>query len=129
MTAPRQNEPGLLIGRILLGLLFVIIAAYKLKDMGGLIEWMTSQEMPAPTALAWGTVSIEILGGLCLILGVKVRVAALVLAVYLVPTTFIIHFDLENAGQMTHVYKNLGVIGGLIALWASGGGNRFRLLA
>ena len=52
---------------------------------------------------------------------------ALLLALYLIPSTLKFHGDIEVDAQITHLIKNTGIIGGLIAVWASRGG-KLRLM-
>ena len=81
----------------------------------------------APTVFAWIAAIIETVGGLALIVGIFPGRVALLLALYLVPATLKFHGDIEVDAQVTHLIKNTGIIGGLIAVWASRGG-KLRLM-
>ena len=127
MAEREQHDIGLVIARLLLGSLFIVMGYYKFGDITGVAEFLTSQGLPAPTAMAWLAAIVEMGGGIALILGVFPGPVALVLALYLIPATLKFHGDIEVDAQVTHLIKNTGIIGGLIAVWASRGG-KIRLL-
>lgn len=66
---------------------------------------------------------LEVVGGLIVLIGIKPRIGAFLLLVFLVPTTVIMHpfwlYD-PNAAyvQMTAFLKNLSIIGALFFIWA-----------
>lgn len=117
-----------LIARILIGLLFVMGAYGKFTGMEGTIGYISSVSwLPAPAVLAWLAAIVELLGGLMLILGIHPNGAAVVLAVYLLPVSFIFHLKLSDMAQMTQLFKNLAIIGGLLMIHVGGSG-KFKLL-
>jgi putative oxidoreductase len=71
---------------------------------------------------------IALIGGLSVLTGFHARVGALLLLLFLIPVTFIMHnfWDIPNPEmaqmQMTHFMKNLGLIGAtiLIAFYGAG---------
>lgn len=117
-----QHDTGLLVARVLLGVLFIVMGIYKLSDVEGLATWLGKQDLPVPTLLAWFSAIVETAGGLALAVGIFPGRVALLLALYLIPATLKFHGDIEVDAQITHLIKNTGIIGGLIALWASRGG-------
>ncbi|MBY0529216.1 MAG: DoxX family protein [Rhabdochlamydiaceae bacterium] len=87
----------------------------------GIGEWI----LPYLPILLIVAVCFEILGGLCVLLGVQVRLGALLLALFLIPTTLVMHpFWMvqgpEYEVQAAHFLKNLSVLGGLLILLAYG---------
>lgn len=69
----------------------------------------------------------ELLGGLSVLLGYKEKWGATLLALFLVPTTIIMHqfWFVEGGGrelQMAHFLKNLAILGGLILFIQQGSG-------
>ena len=122
MAEREQHDVGLVIARLLMGSLFLITGYYKFTDIGGLTTWLTDAGLPMGSALAWAAAVAEVIGGLALIVGVWPGPIALVLALYLVPATIMFHGDLEVSAQVTHLIKNVAIIGGLIGIWASRGG-------
>jgi putative oxidoreductase len=68
-------------------------------------------------------------GGLAVLAGFKTRIAAWLLFLYLIPTTFVFHNfwtmqGMERQDGMVHFMKNLAIMGGLLLLAASGPGER-----
>lgn len=113
-----QNS-GLLVARILLGLLFLVAGWGKLADVQGFAGYMASGGVPA--FLAWPVVLFEILGGLALILGLLTRPAALALGLFSVATAVMFHSPADPA-QMTNFLKNMALAGGYLAIAITGAG-------
>ena len=91
------------------------------------MEMLDLKGVPAPAAALAVATIVELVGGLAVLVGLKVRFAALVLFVYLVPVTLIMHsfFGLEGAerqGQAIHFMKNLAIMGGLLMVTGLGAG-------
>jgi len=126
-TEREQHDIGLVIARLLLGAMFIVMGYYKLGDIEGVAKFLTDAGLPAGTALAWLAVVVEMAGGIALVIGVWPGRVALVLALYLIPATLKFHGQFEVGAQVTHLLKNTGIIGGLLAIWASRGG-KIRLL-
>lgn len=113
------HNTGLLVARILLGLLFLVAGWGKLADVQGFAGYMASGGVPA--FLAWPVVLFEILGGLALILGVATRPAALALGLFAVASAVLYHNPTDPA-QMTNFLKNIALAGGYLALAITGPG-------
>jgi len=122
MKCKNCRDWGMLIARILIGLLFVMMAVAKFKNMGGTAGYIESSWLPAGNVMAWAAALIELFGGLMLILGIHVNAAALGLAVFLLIVTLTFHLDFSDQGQTTQLLKNFAIIGGLLSLHFSGGG-------
>lgn len=121
----------LLVGRVLVGMLFVVSGWEKLADINGTAAFMASTGMPLATA--WMAVmagAIELLGGLALLVGWKAREAAGLLAVFLLVVTYFIHLapawnmaeGMARTTEMMHVRLNLALLGGLLAMYVAGPG-------
>jgi len=67
-------------------------------------------------------IAIELTGALMLIIGFKVRFAALTLAGFCVVTALLFHANFVDRAQMFHFLKNLAIAGGLLALYVAGPG-------
>jgi putative oxidoreductase len=116
---------GQLIGRLLIGLLF--LAAARSHSANFYFPYLfpgtsSSPEVPFPFAYV-----LEICAGLMLIGGWKTRYAAWTLIFYTIGLTLIFHGisgydDLQFSDELSHVMKNLGVVGGLAYIAAYGGG-------
>jgi putative oxidoreductase len=82
---------------------------------------------PAPWLSALIAVVMELVAGLLIVFGILVRPLALVLAVYTLVTALIgDHFwtfsGAERMQMMIHFYKNISILGGLLALATCGPG-------
>ena len=91
---------------------------------------MASKNMPLISVLLPLAGIVEIAGGfLSLLVGFRARFAAILLFLYLIPTTFIFHnfwaqVGYEHMNQMHHFLKNLAIMGGLGYIFALGPGPR-----
>jgi putative oxidoreductase len=111
------------VGRALLGSLFLISGLLKIGSFAGYSAWISSAELPLPSLLLVLTIVIEIGGGLTLVSGWNARWGALVLALFLVPTTLIFHWfwradPADFANQLNHILKNVSILGGMLVVFA-----------
>jgi len=118
---------ALLFGRILLGLIFLLSGVMKMFNWPTTANSMAEHGMPAVPFFLAGAIFCEVVGGLSVILGFKARYGALLLALFLIPTTLVFHHFWTFSGgemqnQMQHFLKNLSILGGLLTLSAAGAG-------
>lgn len=106
-------------GRTLMAVLFLASGAGKAAHFAATCDLLDKRGLPLAAALAGLATSIEVLGGACLVLGLRTRLAAMLLAAYLVPVTAVFHWGPEQGVQLL---KNLAIIGGLLTLVAHGPG-------
>jgi len=91
-------------------------------------QYTASMGVPLPTVATLVTGLMILLGGLSILLGYKVKIGALLLIVFLVPTTFIAHafWDIQDAMQaqmqMVMFMKNLGLTGAAMLIYYFGSG-------
>jgi putative oxidoreductase len=107
------------VGRALLGALFFISGVNKILAFSYVAGWMASSGVPASSLLLAVTIAIEVLGGLLLIIGYRARLAALVIALFLIPVTVVFHafWSADAASfqnQLTQFLKNLAIVGGML---------------
>ena len=124
---PNSASLVALVGRILLALLFVNAGFHKIGGFEGTVGAIASKGLPMPQVLAALTVALELLGGILLIVGYKVRWVALAFFLWLIPTTFLFHkfWGIDAAqvqNQMNHFMKNVSIMGGMLLLVAFGPG-------
>ena len=115
------------IARALLATIFVISGYNKLTGFNDLVTTLAKQGLPLPQVAAFGTIAIELVGGILLLVGFKARWTALVMALFLVPATLMFHrywsFEgAQRAGQKINFLKNLAIMGGLLMVSAQGPG-------
>ncbi len=110
----------LLVARVLLALLFSVAGLGKLGDVAGFAGYMASGGVPA--FLAWPVIALEVLGGLAILVGFQIRIAAIALAAFSILSALLYHFVPADQMQMTMFMKNLGLGGGFLLLTVTGAG-------
>lgn len=113
---------AILVGRALLSVLFILAGYAKLTDIAGTAGWFGSIGLPMPTVAAVVVGLIELLGGLAILVGFQTRIAAIVLALFVLGATAIAHLDFSQAGNALMLQKNLGLTGGFLLLAVLGAG-------
>jgi putative oxidoreductase len=122
-----RHETLSLVGRVLLAAIFVTSGLAKIPGWDQTLVYMASQGMPAPALFLFPTIFIEVLGGLSILLGIKTRIGASILFLYLIPVTLVFHSfwlfgGIERQVQMVNFLKNLAIMGGLAILSTRGPG-------
>jgi putative oxidoreductase len=117
-----------LVGRILLGLIFVISGFGKIAGFEGTVGYIGSKGLPMPQVIAGLTILLELVGGLALMAGFYTRQVAVALAAFTLLAGLIFHnfWAVPEAQKMVQnlmFMKNLSVVGGLLVLAAIGPGN------
>lgn len=111
------------LGRLLMSSLFIWAGYAKLMNPGPTAEYFAKVSIPASEALVWIVIIIELIGGLLLLVGLKARWAAAVLAIFCLATAFAVHLPAGSpAHDMIHFYKNLVMAGGFLYVVAYGAG-------
>ena len=108
-----------IIGRILLGALFVFAGFGKVMDTAGTAAYMEA-ESPFPGSLALAVGVFEIVAGLVLASGFVTRIASLSLIVFTALATLFFHEKVTDQVQAAMALKNLAIIGGLLMVFAYG---------
>ncbi len=111
-----------LFGRIFIAAIFLVSGIGKIFDMQGTREYMMAYGMPAVTFFLICAIILEILGALLLLLGCGSRFGALLLIIFLIPTTLIFHINFGEQLQVIMFLKNLAILGGLFVILAHGSG-------
>jgi putative oxidoreductase len=116
-----------LVGRCMLGLIFVISGFGKITNFAGTAAYMASKGMPLSQVLLVAAIAVELGGGLMLMAGWKARWAALAIFLFIIPTTLVFHqfwaVDAAQAqNQMIHFLKNIAIMGGMLYVVAHGPG-------
>lgn len=118
-----------LLGRFLLGLIFVASAVTKLQRYGYWDAILAGRGLEPTWVLLPAAIAVELAGGLMVITGWYARLGATILALLLVPATVWFHTELVRPmppmmamGAEVHVMKNLALIGALLLMAAQGPG-------
>ncbi len=126
-AATRLQPWILLLGRLAMGAIFVGSGFGKLFNLGGFAAGLAAKGLPYPTVWAALAVLVEFGGGLAVVLGIRVRLAALLMVAFTIATTLLAHnfWTMEGAARaenFIHFMKNLAIIGGFLFLFLLGGG-------
>ena len=111
-----------LLARILLAALFVVAGYNKLMNPAGTAGYFGKLGLPMPDILVWVVIAVELLGSLLLIIGWQTRVVAWGMAIFTILAAVIGHKFWVDPSQMTNFLKNVSIMGGFLALAASGPG-------
>jgi putative oxidoreductase len=116
-----------LIGRFLIASLFLPAGATKLIGFDGTVSYFSSLSLPMPSLMAIIVIAIEIVGGIALIVGYKVKWSAIVLALFTLGASLVGHAYWAAPADQVFItkllfYKNIAIAGGLLILGSMGGG-------
>jgi putative oxidoreductase len=118
----------ILIARIALAVLFLWAGAMKLLGYAGLVSYLQSKGVPFIAVAAPLATAVELVGGLLLLVGFKIRAVGLILAIYSVATAVLGHdfWNVTDAAlqrdMVVHFWKNIGIAGGFLLLTVTGAG-------
>jgi putative oxidoreductase len=111
-----------LLSRILISHIFLFSGVNKIIHFTQTQQYMAQFGMPATAIFGIGAILLELLGGISLLIGYRGRTGALLLIIFLIPTTLIFHTDLSDRLQLIMFMKNLAILGGLLGIAARGTG-------
>lgn len=109
-----------LITRLFLAAMFIPAGLGKMGDVAGFAGYLTSGGLPA--FLAWPSIIFEVLLGLSMLIGLQARWMALLGAGFCVLAGLLYHFAPADQMQMIMFFKNLGVAGAFLMIFAHGPG-------
>jgi putative oxidoreductase len=110
------------VGRLLIGLPFVMSGLSKLAAYGPTTEMIDAVGLPAPPLAFAVAVAVELGGGLLLIAGFQTRLVATALALFSLVTAVSFHSNFADQNQMIHFLKNVMIAGGLLQIVGFGAG-------
>jgi putative oxidoreductase len=122
-----MNDIVLLFGRVAIASVFIPAGFSKLTNLAGFAASLEGRGVPMSSILAPLGAGIEFFGAIAVLLGIQVRLAAVLMIVFTIAATLIGHrfWEFEAAARQTQrgqFLKNLGLIGGFLFLVANGGG-------
>ena len=103
-----------LLGRVLLGFLFIINGIEKIFNYNETIQYMSNYNVNEYLLIP--AIIIEILFSILIIIGYKTRISAFILALFTIMLAIIFHSDFTNQMQTISFLKNLAISGGLFLL-------------
>jgi putative oxidoreductase len=110
------------LGRIIFGAYFIYSGFNHFKNEKGMTGYAKSKGVPSPRLAVLGTGAMMIAGGLGFLLSMNMEQSAILLVVYLVPTTFIMHAfwkitdPMHKMTEQINFTKNLALIGALLMM-------------
>lgn len=123
----KLTDATLLAARVLLALLFLIFGWRKLVDYQGTVQFMMHLGAPLPPLATLVAIFMEAFVSIAIIVGAATRPLAVLLALYTLGAAVIAHHYWTSAGMARleneiNFYKNISIIGGLLALFVAGAG-------
>jgi putative oxidoreductase len=125
-VAASTSDILLLIGRILLGWIFVRSGYGKLFNIDAYAATFPPRGIPA--FLVYIAVPVEFFGGIALILGLATRYVVMIMIVFMMVATFSSHryWEVTDVAmrrvQDTSFYKNIAMLGGFFFFFVCGSG-------
>lgn len=115
------------VGRVLIALLYLISGMGLIGAFSNVTVEMVGKGLPIPDVLLGLTIALWLSGGVCLIFGWKVRLAAGIIFVAMIPVTLIFHApwladSAHFQGELNHFLMNLAIMGGLLHIVGIGTG-------
>lgn len=118
------KKHGTLLARILIGGFFLLSGIQA--ALGGaafMASFISEMGIPFATILAWLIVLVKIGGGAGILLGWHFDCALILVAGFTLLTVVFVHNSFDDVG----LFKNLGLIGGMLYMLAYGPGDGWRL--
>lgn len=118
---------GVVIGRMLLALLFVVsglgmlVGLLKGTDMTA--GYYEAVGVPMAGLMVWLAALLKVIAGGALLIGKRVGAAASALIAFTLLATLFGHNKISDPMQLTQALKNLSIVGGLLYVIAFGAGN------
>lgn len=121
------NRYGMLTGRILIALIFILSGFGKLTHFDGTAAYMAANGLPMVKLLLPLTILLELGGGLLLAIGLFARPVAILMFLFLIPVTLVFHHFWnvpadQHQLQMIMFLKNLAIMGGMLYIATNGPG-------
>lgn len=102
------------IARVLLCLVFLNAVLGKLIGFDRVAAVITSRGLPLAPGLLVAVMALMAVGPVLVISGWRVRLGAMLLLQFLIPTTLLFHADVADPLERIQLLKNLSIIAGLL---------------
>ena len=123
------QAPLAILGRLCLVAIFALSAvSNKIPNFNKVAEGMASVGVPIPTVALASAIAFLLVGSALVAVGYRARFGALLLLLFLIPATYYFHAPWnavtpgETTQQVIHLLKNLGLMGAMLLIMASGPG-------
>jgi putative oxidoreductase len=123
MNTTQQNHVAFLIGRVMLGGMYLYSGITNVIELGGKAGYAASKGLPAPAVFVALASLLLVVGGIGIVAGLRPRLGVAVIVLFLIPVTLIMHnfWAAEGIQRMSelHAFKgNLGLIGAALIFLA-----------
>jgi putative oxidoreductase len=122
------------LGRVAVTIVFIVFGIFQFSNIAPYVAHPAVAHVSAltngvlsPTLIAYLVATVDVVGGILILIGFKTRWAAVVLLVFVGLTIYFVHhfWDMEGAARaanQAHALKNLSIMGALLMLAAKGAG-------
>lgn len=117
-----MNAILILLGRILLSAIFAYTAFNHAMDLAGAQTYLSSRGIPLAGLFVVASIALRLVGVFCVVAGYRTKWGVGVLMLYLVFSTVIFYTPVLGVVALTPLLRNMGLMGGLLILAASGPG-------
>ena len=127
-----MEKLSITLGRVLLGLYFLIPGISKIPTYEYTLDYMILHNIPFVKILLPTTIALQLALGVALIIGYRIKESALILAALTIVINIGVHdfwneYPNTDAGHETQNFvKNLGIFAGLFVLSATHKANQWR---
>ena len=117
-----------LVGRMLMCWIFIYSAWGQIVEFNYWANRATQKGIPFGAAAIVASITIQLLGGIAVLVGAQIRIASVALFAFLIPTTLIFHnfWTLQGPArepQIINFSRNLAIMGGLLFVSMLGAGD------
>jgi putative oxidoreductase len=117
-----MSNIAMLIGRILMSAIFIQAGISEAMNFSGTLSYFQTMGVLFPSISIWFILALEIFGGLAILLGFFIRIAATLLGLFCIGTAFIGHSNFGNLSEFQAFMKDIAISGGLFYMAAQGAG-------
>jgi putative oxidoreductase len=103
-----------LVARALLSIPFIWAGCLKIMAPSFYSAYFAKLGLPLPTAALSLAIAVEVGGGLALLLGFHMRIAAGILAAWCIATALVAYTNLADPNTQFHFLKNVVMAGGFL---------------
>ncbi len=106
------------IGRLFIAVIFIVSGVNKLIHVNDTTAAISAAGLPGALAIPVGL--FELIAGVCIALGIAVRLWSILLAGFVLATILFFHREFTDPVQAMAAMKNLAIAGGLLSLFGYG---------
>jgi len=121
MNHDKKADAFMLVGRVLLSIIFIVSGWAKITGFAGTVAYVGTV-LPFPELMVVIAIVLEFVGGIMLLVGYQVRLAASGLILFTAVAALGFHTNFADQMQTVHFMKNLAIIGGLLYVKSFGAG-------